>query len=366
VDGALEQGASLSETGAADVRLRDLVKRYGATRALDGVSLDVAPGEFFTLLGPSGCGKTTTLRAVAGFVTPDGGDILIRGARVNDVPPHRRHVGLVFQSYALFPHRTVRQNVAFGLRMHGTLRAEIDRLVAEALALVQLPGHGERYPRELSGGEQQRVALARALVTRPAVLLLDEPLGALDRKLRDHMKIELKRLQRDVGVTTIYVTHDQEEALTMSDRVAVMRGGRLEQVAAPREIYETPATVFVAGFIGNTNLLAGRSRGGAAVECAGMTMSTMTAGAGPSPSVGATVTVAVRPERIRLDDAARLDNEVAATIAHVVYQGETVRYLLAVDGGLELQAVELGRVRFPAGARVRASWAAADARVLTS
>jgi putative spermidine/putrescine transport system ATP-binding protein len=363
VDRALEQGASLSEApAAADVALRGLDKRYGATRALDGVSLDVAPGEFFTLLGPSGCGKTTTLRAVAGFVRPDAGDVFIRGTRVNDVPPHRRHVGLVFQSYALFPHRTVRQNVAFGLRMQRASRAEIDRRVADALALVQLPGHGERYPRELSGGEQQRVALARALVTRPAVLLLDEPLGALDKKLRDHMKVELKRLQRDVGVTTIYVTHDQEEALTMSDRVAVMRAGRIEQIGAPREIYETPRTVFVAGFIGNTNLLVGRSRGDAAVECAGVTIAT----AGAAPTAGAAVTVAVRPERIRLDDTAALDNQVAATVAHVVYQGETVRYLLAAEGGLELQAVELGRVRFPAGARVRAGWAAADARVLTS
>ncbi len=367
MDGALEQGASLSEVPAADVLLRGLEKRYGATRALDGVSLEVVPGEFFTLLGPSGCGKTTTLRAVAGFVAPEAGDVLIRGARVNGVPPHRRHVGLVFQSYALFPHRTVRQNVAFGLRMQQTPRADIERLVREALALVQLPGHADRYPRELSGGEQQRVAVARALVTRPAVLLLDEPLGALDKKLRDHMKIELKRLQRDVGVTTIYVTHDQEEALTMSDRVAVMRAGRVEQIGAPREIYETPATVFVAGFIGNTNLLAGRSRGGAAVECAGVTIATAAgATAAGAPAAGSAVTVAVRPERIRLDDAGRRDNEVAATVAHVVYPGETVRYLLAADGGLELQAVELGRVRFPPGARVRAGWAAADARVLSA
>ena len=362
MDRALEQGASLSEPRPADVELRGLEKRYGATSALDGVSLDVTPGEFFTLLGPSGCGKTTMLRTVAGFVAPDAGDVLIRGARVNDVPPHRRRVGLVFQSYALFPHRTVRQNVAFGLRMQRTARAEIERRVSEALALVQLPGHGERYPRELSGGEQQRVALARALVTRPAVLLLDEPLGALDKKLRDHMKIELKRLQRDVGVTTIYVTHDQEEALTMSDRVAVMRAGRVEQVGAPREIYETPRTVFVAGFIGNTNLLAGHSRGGAAIECAGVTIAT----AGAGPAAGAAVTVAVRPERIRLEDTGGLDNQVAATVAHVVYQGETVRYLLAADGGLELQAVELGRVRFPTGSRVRAGWSAADARVLMS
>jgi spermidine/putrescine ABC transporter ATP-binding subunit len=362
VDRALEQGASLSEARAADVALRGLEKRYGATRALDDVSLDVAPGEFFTLLGPSGCGKTTTLRAVAGFVRPDAGDVFIRGARINDVPAHRRHVGLVFQSYALFPHRTVRDNVAFGLRMQRTPRGEIRRLVDEALALVQLPGHAERYPRQLSGGEQQRVALARALVTRPAVLLLDEPLGALDKKLRDHMKIELKRLQRDVGVTTIYVTHDQEEALTMSDRVAVMRVGRVEQVGAPREIYETPRTVFVAGFIGNTNLLTGLSRGGAAVECGGVTIAT----SDMAPTPGAAVTIAVRPERIRLDDTGGLDNQVPATVAHVVYQGETVRYLLAADGGLELQAVELGRVRFPAGTRVRAGWAAADARVLTA
>ena len=362
MDRALEQGASLSEPRTADVALRGLEKRYGATRALDGVSLDVTPGEFFTLLGPSGCGKTTSLRAIAGFVRPDAGDVLIRGTRVNDVPPHRRRVGLVFQSYALFPHRTVRQNVAFGLRMQRTARAEIGRRVSEALALVQLPGHGERYPRELSGGEQQRVALARALVTRPAVLLLDEPLGALDKKLRDHMKIELKRLQRDVGVTTIYVTHDQEEALTMSDRVAVMRAGRVEQIGAPREIYETPHTVFVAGFIGNTNLLSGHSRGGATIECGGVTIAT----AGVAPAAGAAVTVAVRPERIRLDDTGGLDNQLAATVAHVVYQGETVRYLLAADGGLELQAVELGRVRFPTGSRVRAGWSAADARVLVS
>ena len=218
------------------VALTNLVKRYGQTRALDGVSLAVAPGEFFTLLGPSGCGKTTTLRSVAGFVTPDAGDVAIDGAVVTGVPPHRRHVGMVFQHYALFPHRTVAQNVGFGLRMQRVDRAEIARRVDEAMALVQLPGYGERYPRQLSGGEQQRVALARALVTRPAVLLLDEPLGALDKKLRDHMKIELKRLQREVGITTIYVTHDQEEALTMSDRIAVMHRGRVEQVAPARSL----------------------------------------------------------------------------------------------------------------------------------
>jgi ABC-type Fe3+/spermidine/putrescine transport system ATPase subunit len=238
-------------------------------------------------------------------------------------------------------------------------RSEIARRVAEALALVQLPGHGGRYPSQLSGGEQQRVALARALVTRPSVLLLDEPLGALDKKLRDHMKIELKRLQREVGITTIYVTHDQEEALTMSDRIAVMHRGRVEQIAPPRGLYETPATAFVASFIGNINLLSGRAAGANAVACAGTTL----AATGAAPS-GAAVAVALRPERIRLDPATALDTMLPMTVAHVVYQGETVRYILTSEAGLELQAVELGEVRFAAGARVRAGWAAADARMI--
>ena len=345
--------------GSGTVALTGLVKRYGTTRALDGVSLAVAPGEFFTLLGPSGCGKTTTLRSVAGFVTPDEGQVAINGTVVTGVPPHRRQVGMVFQHYALFPHRTVAQNEGFGLRMQRVEKAEIGRRVQEALALVQLPGHGGRYPSQLSGGEQQRVALARALVTRPAVLLLDEPLGALDKKLRDHMKIELKRLQREVGITTIYVTHDQEEALTMSDRIAVMHRGRVEQVAAPRGLYETPATAFVAGFIGNINLLAGRAAGANAVACGGATL----AATGAAPA-GAAVAIALRPERVRLDPAGAMDTLLTMTVAHVVYQGETVRYILRSDAGLELQALELGEVRYAAGARVRAGWAAADARMI--
>ena len=350
---------SEASRGSGTVSLTGLVKRYGTTRALDGVSLTVAPGEFFTLLGPSGCGKTTTLRSVAGFVTPDEGQVAINGAVVTGVPPHRRQVGMVFQHYALFPHRTVAQNVGFGLRMQRVEKAEIGRRVQEALALVQLPGHGGRYPSQLSGGEQQRVALARALVTRPAVLLLDEPLGALDKKLRDHMKIELKRLQREVGITTIYVTHDQEEALTMSDRIAVMHHGRVEQVAAPRGLYETPATAFVAGFIGNINLLAGRAAGANAVACGGATL----AATGAAPA-GAAVAIALRPERVRLDPAGTMDTLLTMTVAHVVYQGETVRYILKSDAGLELQALELGEVRYAAGARVRAGWAAADARMI--
>jgi spermidine/putrescine ABC transporter ATP-binding subunit len=348
-----------SPPASGTVTLTNLVKRYGATRALDGVSLAVAPGEFFTLLGPSGCGKTTTLRSVAGFVVPDVGEVAINGATVTGVPPHLRRVGMVFQHYALFPHRTVAQNVGFGLRMQRVAKPEINRLVDEALALVQLPGHGARYPGQLSGGEQQRVALARALVTRPSVLLLDEPLGALDKKLRDHMKIELKRLQREVGITTIYVTHDQEEALTMSDRIAVMHRGRVEQVATPRGLYETPATAFVAGFIGNINLLSGRAASSNTVECGSARLAV--SGAAPA---GATVAVALRPERVRLDPSGPVDTVLAMTVAHVVYQGETVRYLLKSDAGLELQALELGEVRFAVGARVRAGWAVADARII--
>jgi putative spermidine/putrescine transport system ATP-binding protein len=357
----VEPGDALTEVSppAGTVALSGLVKRYGSTVALDGVSLTVAPGEFFTLLGPSGCGKTTTLRTVAGFVAPDAGRVAINGADVTGVPPHRRRVGMVFQHYALFPHRTVAQNVAFGLRMQGVARAEIARRVEEALALVQLPAYGARYPRQLSGGEQQRVALARALVTRPSVLLLDEPLGALDKKLRDHMKIELKRLQREVGITTIYVTHDQEEALTMSDRIAVMHRGRVEQVAPPRGLYETPATAFVASFIGNINLLSGRVTGANVVACSGATVA-----AAVAAPAGTAVAVALRPERVRLDHAGALDTVLPMTVAHVVYQGETVRYILKSEGGLELQAVELGEVRFAAGAKVHAGWTAADARIL--
>ena len=344
---------------AGTVTLTGLVKRYGTTLALDGISLAIVPGEFFTLLGPSGCGKTTTLRSVAGFVTPDAGEVAIDGADVTGVPPHRRRVGMVFQHYALFPHRTVAQNVGFGLRMQRRGQGGDRAAGGRGARAGPAPRPRRALPGQLSGGEQQRVALARALVTRPAVLLLDEPLGALDKKLRDHMKIELKRLQREVGITTIYVTHDQEEALTMSDRIAVMNRGRVEQVAAPRGLYEAPATAFVAGFIGNINLLSGRVAGSNSVDCGTATL----AATGAAPS-GAAVAVALRPERVRLDPSDAVDTLLAMTVAHVVYQGETVRYILKSEAGLELQALELGEVRFAAGARVRAGWAAADARII--
>jgi putative spermidine/putrescine transport system ATP-binding protein len=241
--------------GAA-IQLLDLEKRYGDVTALAGVSLDMPAGEFVTLLGPSGSGKTTTLNAIAGFLQPDNGRILVDRSPIETVPPHRRNIGMVFQNYALFPHMTVEANIAYPLKRRKVAKQELRRLVAESLALVGLDGMDKRYPRELSGGQQQRVALARALVFRPRVLLMDEPLGALDRRLRASLQLEFKRIHRELGITFVYVTHDQEEALTMSDRLAVMDQGRILQVGSPRDIYERPAERFVADFIGETNFIA--------------------------------------------------------------------------------------------------------------
>ena len=341
------------------IEIRGVTKRFGAVTAVDRVDLTAADGELFTLLGPSGCGKTSLLRLLAGFYQPDAGTIRFGDRVVNGLPPYERRIGMVFQNYALWPHMTVADNISYGLRLRKLPPPEVQARLGEGLRKVNLTGFEARYPGQLSGGEQQRVALARALITRPAVLLLDEPLGALDKKLRDHMKIELKRLQREVGITTIYVTHDQEEALTMSDRIAVMHRGRVEQVAAPRGLYETPATSFVASFIGNINLLSGRAAGANRVDCGSATLA-----ATGAARAGAPVAIALRPERIRLDPTDAVDSVLAMTVAHVVYQGETVRYILKSDAGLELQALELGEVRFAAGARVRAGWAAADARII--
>src|SRR5215475_8252126 len=248
--------------GSASVRLQGLSKSFaGAIKALDRVSLDIGAGEFFALLGPSGCGKTTTLRLVAGFETPDEGRIVVGGRDVTEMPVHRRDMGVIFQSYALFPHRTVAENVGFGLRMRKISRQEIDRRVSAALAQVALTGLEGRRPAQLSGGQQQRVALARAIVIKPPVLLCDEPLGALDRRLRQQMQFELKQLQKQLGVTLVFVTHDQEEAMAMADRIAVMNAGRIEQAGTPAEIYGRPRTRFVADFIGEINLFAGAWRG---------------------------------------------------------------------------------------------------------
>jgi len=297
-----------------DVRLRGLRKLYGEVVAVDGVDLDVARGEFFTMLGPSGSGKTTTLRLIAGFESPDEGTISLRGRDVSGDPPYARDVNTVFQDYALFPHMTVGENVAYGLKIKRVPRAERRTRVDEALETVQLTGYGGRRPAQLSGGQRQRVALARALVNRPQVLLLDEPLGALDLKLRQEMQIELKRIQREVGITFIYVTHDQDEALTMSDRLAVFNEGKIEQVGPPAEVYEHPITEFVAGFVGVSNLL---ERDGA--------------------------TISVRPEKIRIlaegepeDAGAQVER---GTIREVVYAGMATRYIVELDAGGELTVV---------------------------
>ena len=288
------------------IELREVVKRHGSTVAVEHLSFSVRRGEFFSILGPSGSGKTTTLRLIAGFEHPDQGDILIDGRSVRDVPPNLRPVNMVFQHYALFPHLTVSGNVAFGLEMRGIVRAEIRSRVGAALDMVRLAGKDDRLPAQLSGGEQQRVALARALVNRPAVLLLDEPLGALDQQLRQEMQVELKTIQEQVGVTCICVTHHQEEALTMSDRVAVMDHGRVLQVGAPQDIYTAPASLFVAEFIGLSNRLDGRIAAVEGTRCRievpglPIVQADVPAGAGP----GRAVSVVLRPERLHVSQQA--------------------------------------------------------------
>ncbi|MFF0310324.1 ABC transporter ATP-binding protein [Streptosporangium sp. NPDC004379] len=325
------------------IELDGVVKEYLAhgevVQAVKGVTLTIAEGEFFSLLGPSGCGKTTTMRMIAGFEDPSRGTVRLHGRDVTDVPPNRRDVNMVFQSYALFPHMNVWENVAFGLRRRKVADAEMKRRVGEMLEIVDLGGREKRRPRELSGGQQQRVALARALVNRPSALLLDEPLGALDLKLRQAMQIELKRIQREVGITFVYVTHDQSEALTMSDRIAVMNDGLVEQLAAPREIYERPASAFVAGFIGTSNLISGtvdRVEDGCAVlllEDGGRVL----AGEG-GHRAGDAIAVTVRPEKIMIsteEPAAGL-SAVRGTVAEVVYLGLYNSYAVRLPGGTEV------------------------------
>ncbi|MFI6299614.1 ABC transporter ATP-binding protein [Nonomuraea sp. NPDC050790] len=316
------------------IQLDDVVKEYQShgevVQAVKGVTLEIAEGEFFSLLGPSGCGKTTTMRMIAGFEEPSKGVVRLHGKDVTNVPPNKRDVNMVFQSYALFPHMNVWDNVAFGLKQRGVAQAEIRQRVSDMLEIVDLTGREKRRPREMSGGQQQRVALARALVNRPRALLLDEPLGALDLKLRQAMQIELKRIQREVGITFVYVTHDQNEALTMSDRIAVMNDGLVEQLAGPREIYERPATQFVAGFIGTSNLLAGTAVAGV-----------LTIGGGGRvlvPGQEGDVTVTVRPEKITIDTA-EPNGELSAVpgkVAEVVYLGTYNSYAVSLADGAEI------------------------------
>jgi spermidine/putrescine ABC transporter ATP-binding subunit len=356
--------------GAAAVRLSELTKTYGSVVAVDRVSATIDPGSFFTFLGPSGSGKTTTLMIVAGFVTPTRGDVSVDGRSVAGLPPQRRDLGMVFQSYAVFPHLTVSQNVAFPLEVRRTPGAEIRRRVGQALELVRLEGYEQRLPRQLSGGEQQRVALARALVFRPRVLLMDEPLGALDKKLRTHMQLELKHIQRQLHVTVLYVTHDQEEALTMSDRVAVMRQGRIEQIGTPAELYETPASRFVADFLGESNFLdgivAGVEDGGRyrihAVD--GMEL----AGLGTVPlRPGQPVTAAIRPERLRCGDPeAPGGNRCRGVVLEVIYVGDATRYRVGLGADVALTVKVPNRLGGPAyapGETVALTWHPAETRL---
>ncbi|SEO18880.1 spermidine/putrescine transport system ATP-binding protein [Salinihabitans flavidus] len=331
----------------SSVHLKNIVKRFGTFTAVHKTSLEIPEGAFVTLLGPSGCGKTTNLRMIAGLLDPTEGEILIGGKRVNEVPIHKRNLGIVFQSYALFPHKTVAENVAFGLKYRDVSKTEITERVQSALDLVQLPDVGARYPKELSGGQQQRIALARSIVINPDVLLLDEPLSALDANLREDMRVELKRIQDQIGVTTVFVTHDQSEALALSDQIVVMSAGRVEQVGTPEEVYNKPTSEFVANFLGASNILSAR--------CTGKTAETVTLdvplfGTVPVPADKAAlidgegpVKLVLRAEKLLLTprgtdigDA----NTAEATVETVDYQGQTVRYFVR-SGDTQLQAINM-------------------------
>jgi len=326
------------------VEVKGVTIRYKGVAALDNVDIAIREGEFFSLLGPSGCGKTTTLSTIGGFVQPDAGDVLIEGRSVLGTPPYRRPVNTVFQSYALFPHMTVAENIGFGPRMAGIPRDEIARRVEDALRLVSLSGMGERRPSQLSGGQQQRVALARALVNRPAVLLLDEPLGALDLKLRKQMQLELSRIQREVGITFVYVTHDQEEAMTMSDRIAVMSQGSVMQIGTPQEIYDRPATLFVADFIGLSNILKGE-----VLSAAGPTATVRLAGgtvvrvpAVPAAQAGGKVAVVVRPDHMSLSPAAPAPvgdiNAIRGRVTKLSFLGTHLQISVAIGAHVDIVA----------------------------
>ena len=349
-----------------DVRLDHVTKTFDDVVAVDDLSLDIVEGEFFSMLGPSGCGKTTTLRMIGGFEDPTRGTVELGGKDVTDQPPHRRDVNTVFQSYALFPHLNVFENVAYGLKRKKVAKVEIRRRVTESLELVDLPEYGKRKPSQLSGGQRQRVALARALVNRPKVLLLDEPLGALDLKLRKQMQLELKRIQSEVGITFIYVTHDQEEAMTMSDRIAVMRGGHVEQIGQPEDVYEHPRTEFVASFLGASNLLDGEVKD-VAGETATVLLSGGTSVRLPASRVdggaGTTVKVGVRPEKITIvsGDGGPPDgvNSVDGLLRMSTFIGVSYQYTVEGPGGTTITVVEQNLGDEPAaapGSKVRLRW----------
>ncbi|MGJ4917781.1 ABC transporter ATP-binding protein [Bradyrhizobium oligotrophicum] len=351
------------------ISFRQVVKRFAALTVVDDLGLDIARGEFVALLGPSGSGKTTLLMMLAGFEQPTSGTIAVNGVRVDGLPPHKRNMGVVFQNYALFPHMSVRDNIAFPLKMRGTPKPEIATRVARVLDMVKLSAMAERKPAQLSGGQQQRVALARALVFEPQVVLMDEPLGALDKKLREQMQLDIRDLHRRLGLTIVFVTHDQDEALTMSDRIAVFNHGRIEQIGTPREIYELPRTPFVAEFIGETNLLSCKvaEQAGEAMRLTTDSGLTLSAHAGADRVDGGKVQVSIRPEAIRINDhAAATANRLTARIMDAVYFGDHMRLVatvgaqrLIIKGDRAGQAAEVG-------SEVALSFAASDVWVVGS
>jgi putative spermidine/putrescine transport system ATP-binding protein len=369
----LPGAAGQPKSSGAAVVLERVRKSFGSVIAVDDVSLAIEPGEFITLLGPSGSGKTTTLMLIAGFDHPTHGEITIDGTSLVGVPPYRRGIGMVFQSYALFPHMTVAENVGFALKQRGAGKAEIGERVAETLDIVRLRGYEARYPRQLSGGQQQRVALARAIIFRPRVLLMDEPLSALDKQLREELQLEMKRLHRQLGITFIYVTHDQREALIMSDRVAVMKEGRVEQIGSPSDLYDRPANRFVAGFIGESNFFDGEVAAASgrevAVRVAGVTVIAVSDHA---PAIGAHVALAVRPEKIGFRDGAAPEpqarlNALAALVRDVTFVGDIHRYVLEISPGLTLVTKQQHRFHVKARApqeRVTVEWHIEDTLIV--
>lgn len=366
-----------------DVVFRDVTKRFGdEVVAVNAMSLEIRAGEFFTLLGPSGSGKSTLLNLVLGALRPDEGEILVGDEPITSVPIHKRNIGMVFQNYALFPHMTVFKNIAFPLGIRRMPKAEISKRVEEVLELVQLSGFENRYPSQVSGGQQQRIATARAIAAKPPLILMDEPLGALDVKLRVEMQEQLRLLHRSLGVTVIYVTHDQDEAMTLSDRIAVMRDGRIEQVGTPREVYEQPANTFVASFLGDANLIPARvtrqSPDVTELTTVGEPSASLVApcGAGSRPAAGDGVYCMVRPQRIELSSAhtgeagdGGAHNFLPATVEAAYFSGTEIRYLIVTDQGESLHAIssiDEGREEFSAGDRVVARWAAEFSRLLSS
>ena len=352
VEEQVEQGPE-SAAPVADVRLERVTKRFDDATAVDDVSLEIPRGSFFALLGPSGCGKTTSLRMIGGFEEPTAGTIYLGDRDVTGLPPYKRDVNTVFQSYALFPHLSIADNVSFGLKRRGVKGAELNERVAGALELVALTGFERRKPRQLSGGQQQRVALARALVNRPRVLLLDEPLGALDLKLRKQMQLELKGIQNEVGITFVHVTHDQEEAMTMADTIAVMHDGKIEQLGTPTELYEAPRTAFVAGFLGISNLLRGTIEGDGVVRLEDGSVVRVPAAAGRTGELS----IGIRPEKVRL--GTQEENHLAGEVRESAYIGVSTQYVVDTRAGaitLYVQNAEAGASSVQPGSQVTLSW----------